>query len=108
MGVQPTVAITMGDAGGVGPELAAATLAHRGGELRAVAIGEPWVFERAAAVVAPELRFAPAASIDDARFAPGVVDVLRPPDAGLAEAPWGRSDVACGRAAGACLRSAYE
>jgi 4-hydroxythreonine-4-phosphate dehydrogenase len=105
--VTPVVAVTMGDAGGIGPELIVGTLARSDG-LRALVLGEPWVFERAAGIVAPGLAIREVAAAADALYERGTLDVLRPAGGAVAAAPFGRSDASCGRAAGAALRTAYE
>jgi len=106
------VAITMGDACGIGPEIIAK--AFRGGMLRGgFVVGDLAVMRRAAAIVAAaEGVSLPVAQLDcvaQALQAPPrcvpVLSVARLPD-GLAELPFGRVDARAGAAAARCIREA--
>jgi 4-hydroxythreonine-4-phosphate dehydrogenase len=106
------VAITMGDACGIGPEIIAK--AFRGGMLRGgFVVADLAVMRRAAAIVAAaEGVSLPVAQLDCAtqalqappRCVP-VLSVARLPD-GLAELPFGRVDARAGAAAARCIREA--
>ncbi|MBA3596622.1 MAG: 4-hydroxythreonine-4-phosphate dehydrogenase PdxA [Methylibium sp.] len=106
------LALTMGDACGIGPEIAAMALA-RGALPGGFVIGDIAVLRRAAAVVAvadgvslPVIEIECPA--DALRLPPRCVPVL--PLAGLprglAQLPYGRVDARAGAAAAACIRAA--
>lgn len=107
------LALTMGDALGIGPEIL--VRAFRDHAVRdAFVIGEPAVLRRAARVLrrrddVPELPIAVIESVADlAEVPPGALPVLLPSrrEPALAEAPWGTVDARCGRLAAACIRDA--
>jgi len=100
--------LTMGDAVGIGPEIALRALGE-GGAGSAIVIGDVGVLRRAQALI-PEGQRRPLAVLDD----PGVVP---PPDCialwqppglppGLADLPWGRVDARAGVAAVRCVEAA--
>src|SRR5512139_3976572 len=97
---RPRIAITMGDAAGVGPEVVMKALAHC--ELYAIArplvVGDAKRLMRAGRIVDSRLAVRPIAAVDEARFEAGTVDcidlALVPEDARV-----GRLSTACGEAA---------
>lgn len=106
------LAVTMGDACGIGPEIAAMALA-RGALPHAFVVGDVAVMRRAAAVVgAAERLSVPVVAIGSAADALGLpprcVPVLQVDGLadGLAELPFGRVDARAGNAAAACIRAA--
>ncbi|PRX47037.1 4-hydroxythreonine-4-phosphate dehydrogenase [Prauserella shujinwangii] len=108
-GHAPVVAVTMGDGAGVGPEvvvgaLADATTTHR---CRPVVIGDAARLRLAASILRLDTEIHPVTSVGEARFAPGVVDVidlaLLPPDL-----PWGTVSAVAGDAAYHYVRVACE
>ncbi|MEY4908256.1 MAG: 4-hydroxythreonine-4-phosphate dehydrogenase PdxA [Pseudomonadota bacterium] len=110
------VAITLGDALGIGPEITVRAFldGRTGPPGQTLVIGEPAVLRRAAAVWrqrsdVPELPIAVIDTVADlAEVPPGTLPVLLPswrcPE--LAQAPWGTVDARCGRLAAACIRDA--
>jgi 4-hydroxythreonine-4-phosphate dehydrogenase len=100
MSERPRIAITMGDAAGVGPEVVMKALAHR--ELYAVArplvVGDAKRLMRAGRIVDSRLAVRAIAEADEARFEAGAVDCI---DLALVpeDAPFGRLSAACGEAA---------
>jgi 4-hydroxythreonine-4-phosphate dehydrogenase len=100
MSTRPRIAITMGDAAGVGPEVIMKALAHR--ELYAIArplvVGDAKRLAAAGRVVGSSLVVSVITEPEDARFEPGTVDcidlALVPPDT-----PFGQLSAACGEAA---------
>jgi 4-hydroxythreonine-4-phosphate dehydrogenase len=106
------LAVTMGDACGIGPEIVAMGFA-RGVLPGAFVVGDVAVMRRAAAVVAQEARVGlPVAVIERPSQAsdvpPRCVPVLQVAGlpAGLAALPWGRVDARAGAAAAASIRHA--
>ena len=106
----PVIAITMGDAAGIGPELIAKALADQTVRAccRPLVIADPVVMERAIRVVGADLDLHQVSQAPKARFAPGAMDVWCPPGLSLGPAPWGRLDAANGEAAAHCLRASFD
>jgi 4-hydroxythreonine-4-phosphate dehydrogenase len=108
------LALTLGDALGIGPEII--VRAWREGRIGAgvVVIGEPAVLRRAARALrrlhdVPEVPIAVIDAVADlAEVPPGALPVLLPGhrEPALAEAPWGTVDARAGRLAAACIRDA--
>ena len=96
---RPVIAITMGDAAGIGPEIIVKSLAHS--ELyegcRPLVIGSIKRLQEAASLVKSTLRFRTITQIKDAEFTPGVVDCF---DLDLipADYPFGELSALCGDA----------
>ena len=101
---QPTIAVTMGDAAGIGPEIVARALGER--EVRAtcrpVVVGDPRIMARAAELVKSPLRVRTIQTVRGAGTDPATLDVLPAgeldPDAlkpGTLDARWGRSCAQC-------------
>ena len=106
----PVVALTMGDAAGIGPELVARVLLEP--EVRSccrlLLVGEAEIFARGAAVAGASLRFRRIDSVDDAAFDPAEPDVIAPDGPTLAGVPLAPRDPRAGAAAASCLGLAYE
>jgi 4-hydroxythreonine-4-phosphate dehydrogenase len=108
MTTRPRIAITMGDAAGVGPEVILKALAHR--ELYAIArplvVGDARRLGAAGRIVGSALVVSVIAEPEDARFEPGAVDCI---DLGLVPeaTPFGKLSTACGgpRTASSSARS---
>ena len=110
------LALTLGDALGIGPEII--VRAWREGRIGAgvVVIGEPAVLRRAARALrrlhdVPEVPIAVIDAVADlAEVPPGALPVLLPSPGGrcpeLAQAVWGTVDARSGRLAAACIRDA--
>ncbi len=102
------VALTMGDACGIGPEIIA-KLFRQGRAAGCVVLGDVGVMRRAAAATGGLLAVARIEQVDDALgLPPGCMPVL--PVAGLPadllDAPLGRVDARAGAAAAACIEAA--
>ena len=108
MPMEPLLALTMGDACGIGPEIIASLFrAGEGGGC--VVLGDVAVMRRAAAVTGGMLSIAAIESPGDAADVPPMcVPVLPVPGlpADLAEAPVGRIDARAGAAAARCIEQA--
>ena len=109
--MKPTVAVTMGDAAGIGPEVLVAACAHP--EVSAaclpVAVADVRVLQRAAALVpaAGELRVV--GRLEDVRRQAGVLHCLHADlFAGGALPPFGTVSADSGRAARACVERAVS
>ncbi len=78
--MKPLLGITVGDPAGIGPEVCLKSAQDpRAGVARLLAIGSTQALERARAVVSDPPALRPIASVREARFEPGVLDVLPVP-----------------------------
>ena len=97
---RPRIAITMGDAAGVGPEVIMKALAHPEAYAlcRPLVVGDARRLARAGEIVDRRLTVRAIAAPRDARFEPGTVDCM---DLALVpeDAPFGKLSTACGEAA---------
>ena len=97
---RPRIAITMGDAAGVGPEVIMKALARAEVHAccRPLVVGDARRLERAGEIVGSRLAVRAIAVPDEARYAPDAVDCIDL--AAIPEAtPFGRLSMACGDAA---------
>jgi 4-hydroxythreonine-4-phosphate dehydrogenase len=102
------LALTMGDACGIGPEIIAKAFAD-GSARGSVVLGDVAVMRRALRLAGVPLRVAPIASCAEARDLPAdALPVLQPPGLppDLVSAPLGQVDVRAGRAAALCIERA--
>ena len=106
MSAERVIAITMGDPTGVGPEIVAKVFAE-GPSPRAVVVGDVAIMGRAIALLEAPLEVNPIEEPAEARFEPGVVDVLGLTDL-PADLPFGRVDARGGDAAFRYVRKAVE
>lgn len=97
---RPILAVTLGDPGGIGPEITARTLAEpwAGEQARPLAVGDAAVLRRAIDVCDLDVKVNAVSAVSQARFTPGVIDVL---DLGIAgdDLPWGVVDATAGHSA---------
>jgi len=107
---KPIIAITMGDAAGIGPELIVKLLSDRSVHKRCapVVVGDPETLRKNATILGADLHFAAVERLSDARFSPEVIDVLQPAGLRIGSIPWGRMNAATGRAAAMCLQHAFQ
>lgn len=107
---RPPVAITMGDAAGIGPEIVARVLADGAvyARCRPLVIGAPEVMAEGCRVAGAALAIHRIDSVAEAAARPGTMDVLAPPALELGRVTPGRVDAACGRAAALCLAEAFR
>ena len=105
---RPTVAVTIGDPAGIGPEIVARALAEPAvrEQCNPVVVGDPRVMFRAMELVKGGLIVRTVGSPHGAGSDPGVLDVIPagelPPDAlkpGTLDARWGEAAAACCRKA---------
>ncbi len=82
MNKKPIVGITMGDPAGNGPEITIKALAHFDlyDRCRPIVVGDAGILEQATRFVGrPEIQIHRCEKVTDARFTPGIVDVLHLP-----------------------------
>ncbi|MEU3093100.1 hypothetical protein ABZ703_43680, partial [Streptomyces massasporeus] len=91
------IAITMGDPCGIGPEITLRACADARRTVPVVVIGDMDVLARADKIADTRFALRPISTVDEAKFAPGTVDVLA--GNGLpADLPWGTLDARAGAA----------
>ena len=98
---KPAIAITMGDAAGVGPEITVKALAEE--EIyrlcRPLVVGDAGVLAGASEMVETPLVIRPVARVTDARFEPGTLEVLDLANVELARLEVGKVSAMAGKAA---------
>ena len=97
---RPLIAVTMGDAAGIGPEITVKALADPvlREQCRPVVIGAAWAIDEAAALVGADLRARAVARVEDADGAPGVIDVVDLDNLAPKDVVTGEVTAAAGRA----------
>lgn len=103
---KPIVAITMGDAAGIGPELVCKVIQKQPEspyDVRIMIIGDPDVMRKAAAIVKANLIFTEVSDPDEAIFNWPEIAVLCPEGARVGDFEYGHVDVKLGKAAGICI-----
>ncbi len=107
--MQPLVAVTMGDAAGIGPEIIVKTFAEPDftERNRAVVVGDVAILERAVKLLGLSLRINPVAVPDEGRYEPGTMDVIPASDLPH-DLPFGKLDARAGAAAFEYVRRAIE
>ncbi|NKY99581.1 4-hydroxythreonine-4-phosphate dehydrogenase PdxA [Nocardiopsis alborubida] len=98
---RPTLAVTVGDPVGIGPEITVRTLAEVGATApaRGVVVADPAVLRRAATVLGLDVRVRAVSSWDLPPEQEGVVDCFDTGELGDTELEWGRVDARAGAAA---------
>ena len=103
----PTLALTLGDPAGIGPEIVARTLAEPPVDLgaRGLAVGDARALSRAVEVCGLDVEVRPISAVGEARFEPGAIDVV---DQGVlsSDPAWGQVSAEAGRAAIAAVEVA--
>jgi 4-hydroxythreonine-4-phosphate dehydrogenase len=109
---QQLIAVTMGDAAGIGPEIVVKTFADAAfiAGYPSFVIGDPGVLRRQAAALRLELDIREVGTTAEVRPQPGVLDVLRAAGAAAlpADLPIGAVNAAAGQAAFEAIRAAIE
>src|SRR5262245_13276950 len=107
---KPLLAITQGDPAGVGPEtIVGAWRQPAMHELcRAVVIGHPEVFERAAGLLTTGIKIVPVASLDEVESSPSIIPCLRSGNNDAADVPPATIDPRGGQAAYDALLAAAK
>ncbi len=107
---KPVIAITMGDAAGIGPELIVKVLAHGNAYeiCRPVVIGVPKVIEDIARMMGIGIQVRAIQKLVQACFEPTYIDVLCPEDVHIEHVSFGKLNPAMGKAAALCMRKAFE
>lgn len=108
----PIIGITMGDPAGNGPELSLKALQHADlyARCRPIIIGDATALEQAKSLIGnPELAIHRCASVEDALFTPGTVDVLHLDlIADVSKMPIGKISAEAGMAAFVSVRKTIE
>ena len=106
----PIIAITMGDASGIGPELIIKVLSKA--EVYEYSypfvVGDPNVMREASKVMGRDYHIKVIRDISEADFSFSSLDVLCPQGVDIQKIRWGRLDPAMGKAAALCLEKACK
>ena len=109
---QKLIAVTMGDAAGIGPEIVVKTFANAAfiAEHPSFVIGDSGVLRRQAAALRLGLRIREIGSVAEVAPQPGAIDVLRVPGAKVlpSDLPMGTVNAAAGQAAFDAIRTAID
>lgn len=109
---QPLIAVTMGDASGIGPEIILKTFSNAAfiAEHPSFAIGDAGALRRQARALRLDLEIREVHSVADVASRPGALDVLRAPGANMLpeDLPVGASNAAAGQAAFEAIRTAID
>jgi 4-hydroxythreonine-4-phosphate dehydrogenase len=107
---KPLIAITMGDAAGIGSELIVKVLSDPTvyERCRPFIVGDLRVMHDTATMLGSTMAFQPIDDLAQACFAPSVVEVLRPPGFELGPVPAAGVDPLLGKAAALYLQTAFE
>ena len=107
---KPIIAITMGDAAGIGPELVVKILSQGMAyeTCRPFVIGDPQVMEEACRLLGAELQLNVIEELSEAPFSPASIDILCPAEARIGRMPPGKVSPVAGKAAILCLQRAFE
>ena len=101
------IAVTLGDAAGIGPEITVKLLARDDLPVRPLVIGDPGIVEKAAASLGLALEIRTIATPGQAEPRAGRIDIIAPHPP-LPDIAPGRLDAACGAAAFAWIRHAID
>ena len=98
---RPVIAITMGDACGIGPEVIVKALAETAVHVlcRPVVVGSLPALEAALELTGAHLTPHPIETLDDAEYCPTMINIIDPQNLDAEEITLGRISPACGRAA---------
>lgn len=107
---KPTIAITMGDPAGIGPELVVKVLSQASHfqDCHPFVIGDLQVMQNAAESLGSTIHFREVSSLDTAAFAWPEIDLLRPTGLNVGSVQVGQVDPQMGKAVAACLQLAAE
>ncbi len=108
MSERPRIAITMGDAAGIGPEILARALANKDlqGRCVPVVVGATWAIEDAVDLIGANVTVRRIGEVDDATGEPDTIEVLDLASLTPEDAVPGKISAACGRAAVESIESA--
>jgi len=101
------IAITMGDAAGIGPEITCKLLSESGGAERLIVIGDAGVLRSTIADLGLDLKIVPIGKPDEACGEPRHIEVIGAGES-LQNVVMGKVSAACGGAAYAYIRRAIE
>lgn len=107
---RPVIAVAMGDAAGVGPELVVNVLAREEtwARCRPLVIGDAGVMREACRLLGVTRTVREVGSVREAAFTPDGIDVLCPVGLAVGAVPMGRMEARLGDAAARCMRRAFE
>ena len=107
---KPIIAITMGDAAGIGPEIIVKALLDENvwRICYPIVIGDLKVMNEACRIMGTDMRFKQVKDLSEAIFSAKEVDLLHPENLLIDGVSLGKVDPTMGQAAALCLRKAFE
>ncbi|HEY4787206.1 MAG TPA: 4-hydroxythreonine-4-phosphate dehydrogenase PdxA [Bacteroidales bacterium] len=107
---KPTLAITMGDPAGIGPEIAAKTFADREifGKCNPVLIGNVVTMKKAIAIAGVNLSVLQISDISKARFEPGFINIYETGETETSQISYGKVSALAGDMAFRAVKTAIE
>jgi len=107
---KPLVAIAMGDASGIGPEITVKVLTNQGiwDQCLPLLIADPDAMMDIAKVVDAKIGFRQIEETSEALYVPGTIDLIRPDGVELGQIRFGSVSRDTGRAASLCLEKAFR
>jgi 4-hydroxythreonine-4-phosphate dehydrogenase len=107
---KPVIAITMGDAAGIGPEIIVKTISDESvwHSCYPLIIGDSKVMNKVCKLIGANICFQSVKNVSEATFCYPQIDLLCPEDLNIDGISWGQVDPAMGRAAALCLQTAFE
>ena len=108
--MKPVIAVVMGDAAGIGPELVVKVLSQPDvfDRCRPLLIGDAGVMRQTCDSLGAALRFREVGTFAEARFSPDAIDILRPEGLQIDHVPRGQADAAMGQVVARCLQTAFD
>ena len=108
--MKPILAITMGDPAGIGPEITARALnrTETYEKCRPIVCGDAVVMEQAVELLGLNMQVNAVESVGNARFTPGIIDVLDLHCVDMTTFEFGRVQAQCGNAAFQYIRRAID
>ncbi len=105
---RPAIAITMGDAAGIGPEITVKTLqdASLYKACRPISVADADVMRQTIARLGLSTKVNVVSNLEEARYEPGILDILEPSDLGDLSVTLGRVAPDLGSASAVCIRQA--
>src|SRR4051794_41149841 len=107
---KPIIAVSMGDAAGIGPELVAKVLSRPDthARCRPIVVGDDRVMRDACRLSGATMEVRQIERLAEATFDPQTLNILRPAGFQVPDVPPGTLDAAMGEAAAHCMLAAYD
>ena len=107
---KPIIAITMGDAAGIGPELILKALAlpQIYEACRPIVVGDPGLMHQTAQALGVRIGIDAVTSLAQAHSSPSQIAIIAPEERWSGKIPWGELEPRLGKLAANCLEKAFQ